>query len=277
MKDNLYRKTIILSETGEIKKTLRELKLHSVCEESRCPNISECFRKKTTTFLILGDVCTRNCRFCSVKKGIPLPVDEKEPERVAEAVYILGMEYVVITSVTRDDLPDGGSGMFRKTVEEIRKAGFSGRIELLIPDFAGDEGAIETVLTSFPDVISHNIETPLRLYPVLRDRANYHRSLDVLKKIKKLNPQQKTKSGIMLGLGETEGEIIDTLKDIVDTGCDFCSIGQYLAPSKGSYPVQRYFTSDEFEYYRERALSFGFRAVKSGIYVRTSYNASSYL
>ncbi|HPP30504.1 MAG TPA: lipoyl synthase [bacterium] len=276
MKENLYRKKIVLSETGEIKKILRGLNLHSICEESMCPNISECFKKKTATFLILGDICTRNCRFCSVKKGVPLHPDNNEPERVAEAVRLLGMEYVVITSVTRDDILDGGAGIFKKTVEEIRKTGFSGRIEILIPDFSGDEKSIETVIDSSPDVISHNIETVKRLYPVLRDKADYERSLSVLKKIKGLKPTQKTKSGIMLGLGETEEEILNTIQDIASTGCEFLSIGQYLSPSIKSYPVKKYFSPAEFNYYKEKAYSYGFRYVESGVYVRTSYNASLY-
>ncbi|MCX8082374.1 MAG: lipoyl synthase [bacterium] len=276
MKNNLYKKKITLSEIVKTEKILREMNLHSVCEESRCPNISECFKKNVVTFLILGDICTRNCQFCSVKKGIPLPVDEEEPLRVAKAVEILGMEYVVITSVTRDDLPDSGAGVFKATVEEIKKTSCMSKIEVLIPDFNGDEKAILTVLDTFPDVISHNIETVERLYPVLRDRADYKRSLGVLKKIKKLNPEQKIKSGIMIGLGETEDEIMETMKDISSTGCDFFSIGQYLAPQKAGFTVQRYYKPEEFEYYKEKAKEAGFRYVESGIYVRTSYNATAY-
>jgi len=276
MSNNYYKKKIVLSETDETKRTLRALKLHSVCEESRCPNISECFKKKTTTFLILGDICTRNCLFCSVKKGKPETLDEDEPRRVAEAVKMLGMGYVVITSVTRDDLRDGGAEMFRKTVEEIRRSGFGGKIEILIPDFKGDERSIEKVVNSYPDVISHNMETVARLYPILRNKSNYKRSLSVLKKIKGLNPRQKIKSGIMLGLGETEDEIFETIGDITSTGCEFLSIGQYLAPLKVSYPVQRYFSDEEFGYFKERAYSYGFKHIESGVYVRTSYNATCY-
>lgn len=277
MRGNYYRKKIVLSETGETKRILRGLKLHSVCEESRCPNISECFKKKTTTFLILGDTCTRNCLFCSVKKGKPATLDEEEPCRVAEAVKMLGMGYVVVTSVTRDDLRDGGAEMFRRTVEEIRNAGFTGKIEVLIPDFNGDERFIEKVVRSSPDVISHNMETVARLYPVLRSKSCYSRSLNVLKKIKELNPRQKIKSGIMLGLGETEDEVFATIEDIASTNCEFLSIGQYLAPLKVSYPVQRYFSDEEFGYFKERAYSYGFKHIESGVYVRTSYNAALYL
>ena len=277
MRGNYYRKKIVLSETGETKRILRWLKLHSVCEESRCPNISECFKKKTTTFLILGDTCTRNCLFCSVKKGKPATLDEEEPCRVAEAVKMLGMGYVVVTSVTRDDLRDGGAEMFRMTVEEIRNAGFTGKIEVLIPDFNGDERFIEKVVRSSPDVISHNMETVARLYPVLRSKSCYSRSLNVLKKIKELNPRQKIKSGIMLGLGETEDEVFATIEDIASTKCEFLSIGQYLAPLKVSYPVQRYFSDVEFGYFKEKAYSYGFKHIESGVYVRTSYNATLYL
>jgi len=277
MRGNYYRKKIVLSETGETKRILRGLKLHSVCEESRCPNISECFKKKTTTFLILGDTCTRNCLFCSVKKGKPATLDEEEPCRVAEAVKMLGMGYVVVTSVTRDDLRDGGAEMFRRTVEEIRNAGFTGKIEVLIPDFNGDERFIEKVVRSSPDVISHNMETVARLYPVLRSKSCYSRSINVLKKIKELNPRQKIKSGIMLGLGETEDEVFATIEDIASTNCEFLSIGQYLAPLKVSYPVQRYFSDEEFGYFKERAYSYGFKHIASGVYVRTSYNAALYL
>lgn len=211
-----------------------------------------------------------------MKKGRPALVDYGEPSRVAEAVRMLGMDYVVITSVTRDDLPDGGAGIFRETVEEIRRAGFNGRIEVLIPDFNGDERAIETILSASPDVVSHNIETVQRLYTVLREKADYNRSLGILKNIKKLNPLQKTKSGMMLGLEETEQEITETIKDVSVTACDFFSIGQYLAPEKTSYPVQRYLTPEEFEYYKEKALDVGFLHVESGVYVRTSYNAAAY-
>lgn len=204
-------------------------------------------------------------------------MDNDEPKRVTEAVKILGMEYVVITSVTRDDLLDGGAGIFRKTVEEIRKICSGVKIEVLIPDFKGEEKSIEMVVDAYPDVISHNIETVSRLYPVLRERSDYCRSIEVLKKIKQLNPSQKVKSGIMLGLGETEEEILKTMKDVAETGCEFFSIGQYLAPDKISYPVQRYLSPEEFDYYKKKALSFGFKYVESGTYVRTSYNASAYL
>ncbi len=270
------KKKIWFSELAETKKILRKCNLHSVCEESRCPNISECFRNKTATFLILGNVCTRNCSFCNVSKGRPSVVDEDEPRRVAEAVESLGIEYVVVTSVTRDDLADGGAGIFARTVKEIKLSGRK-KCEVLIPDFRGDADSLKTVIESSPEVISHNMETVRRLYPELRSMADYGRSLNVLKKVKESNPAQLTKSGIMLGLGETGAEVIEAMEDIAGTGCDFLSIGQYLAPSNASYPVKRHLLPEEFEYYRKRALELGFRYVESGTYVRTSYHASLYL
>jgi len=270
------KKKIRLSELAETKTILRKCSLHSVCEESMCPNISECFRNKTATFLILGNVCTRNCSFCNVSKGKPSAADADEPRRVAEAAESLGIEYVVVTSVTRDDLADGGAGIFARTVKEIKLSG-KRKCEVLIPDFMGDADSLKAVIDSSPDVISHNMETVRRLYPVLRSMADYGRSLNVLKKVKESKPAQMTKSGIMLGLGETGAEIIETIKDIAGTGCDFLSIGQYLAPSKASYPAKRHLPPEEFEYYRGKALELGFRHVESGTYVRTSYHASLYL
>lgn len=266
-------KKIRLSQLTETKKVLRRFNLHSVCEESRCPNISECFSRKTATFLILGNVCTRDCTFCSVRKGKPPAVDRDEPARVASAVKTLGIDYIVVTSVTRDDLPDGGAVIFNKTVRAIKGLGNSKKIEVLIPDFLGSEGSLKTVIDASPDVVSHNAETVPRLYPELRSKADYNRSLNILKKIKMLQPGQVTKSSIMLGLGETEGEVLDVIKGLADTGCDFLSIGQYLAPSKTAYPVKRMVHPEEFERCKERAEKLGFKHVESGTYVRTSYNA----
>ncbi len=269
-------KKIRLSHLTETKKVLRQLNLHSVCEESKCPNISECFSRKTATFLILGNVCTRNCTFCNVHKGRPLPVDEDEPERVASAVKNLGTEYAVVTSVTRDDLPDGGAEIFRRTVLAIKQPGSLKKVEVLIPDFLGSEGSLQAVIGASPDVVSHNVETVPRLYPELRGMADYTRSLDVLKTAKELNPVQVTKSGIMLGLGETEDEVLDVMRDLADAGCDFLSMGQYLAPSKTAYPVKRMVAPEEFERYGEKAKEMGFKHTESGTYVRTSYRASLY-
>jgi lipoyl synthase len=277
MKSQNYKKKIRLSELTETKNILRRFNLHSVCEESRCPNISECFSRKTTTFLILGDICTRNCSFCSVKKGRPDAVDEDEPRRVALAVEALKINYVVITSVTRDDLPDGGSGIFRKTIEAVRQIDSSKKIEVLIPDFQGSEKALKTVIDASPDVIAHNVETVPRLYPEVRGGGNYQRSLHLLKALKRMNPEQKSKSGFMLGLGETEGEVRGVMKDVIETDCDFLSIGQYFPPLKTSYPVDRYLSPEEFIHYGDEARNMGFRHVESGVYVRSSYNASRYL
>lgn len=274
--DTTPRKKIRLSQLTETKKILRRFNLHSVCEESGCPNISECFGNRTATFLILGNVCTRDCTFCNVRKGSPVAVDANEPERVAAAVEALGIEYVVVTSVTRDDLPDGGADMFRRTVLAVKRTGNLRRVEVLIPDFLGSEESIQTVVGASPDVISHNMETVPRLYRELRSRADYNRSLGVLSAVKKLNRGQATKSGIMLGLGETADEVLTVMKDLADTGCDFLSIGQYLAPSKTAFPVKRTVEPDEFKHYEKEAKGFGFKHAESGTYVRTSYHASFY-
>jgi len=272
-----YKKKIVLSQLTETKKTLRRFNLHSVCEESMCPNISECFSKGTTTFLILGDICTRNCSFCSVKKGRPNTVDEDEPRRVALAVEELGITFVVITSVTRDDLPDGGAGIFRRTIEAVRQIDTSKKIEVLIPDLQGSEDALKTIVDASPDIISHNVETVPRLYPEVRGGGNYQRSLHLLEAIKRMNPGQKSKSGFMLGLGETENEVLNVMRDVRKTNCDFLSIGQYFQPLKTNHPVSRYLTPEEYTYYGERAREMGFKHVESGVYVRSSYNASRYL
>lgn len=271
-KSNL--KKIRLSQLTRTRKILRQFNLHSVCEESRCPNISECFNQTTATFLILGNICTRNCTFCNVQKGKPLPLDEGEPDRVASAVKALGLNYVVITSVTRDDLSDGGADMLSRTILAIKNIGDSKKVEVLIPDLMGSEKSVETIINASPEVLSHNIETVPRLYPELRSKADYQRSLRILRIVKKLNPLQVTKSGIMLGLGESEEEVLSVMQDIIDTGCDFLSIGQYLAPSKDAYPVKYLLGSEEFEWYGEKAKELGFKHVESGTYIRTSYHAS---
>lgn len=271
-KSNL--KKIRLSQLTRTRKILRQFNLHSVCEESRCPNISECFNQTTATFLILGNICTRNCTFCNVQKGKPLPLDEGEPDRVASAVKALGLNYVVITSVTRDDLSDGGADMLGRTILAIKNIGDSKKVEVLIPDLMGSEKSVETIINASPEVLSHNIETVPRLYPELRSKADYQRSLRILRIVKKLNPLQVTKSGIMLGLGESEEEVLSVMQDIIDTGCDFLSIGQYLAPSKDAYPVKYRLGSEEFEWYGEKAKELGFKHVESGTYIRTSYHAS---
>ncbi len=271
------KKKLDLKVCHTLKVLLRDLGLHTICEESGCPNISDCFARGTATFLILGDVCTRNCRFCAVKKGKPLPVDADEPRRVAEAVRRLNLRHVVVTSVTRDDLPDGGAAQFAQTVLNIREQMPNITIEVLIPDFQGDKEAIKRVVEARPDVIGHNVETVPRLYPEVRPKADYRRSLKVLRIVKELNNEIYTKSGLMLGLGENEEEVMQVCQDLRAVGCDFLSLGQYLAPNLKAYPVKEYIHPDKFEAYKRDALSLGFLYVASGPYVRSSYLAEEYL
>jgi lipoyl synthase len=261
----------------DIKMMLRKAGLHSVCEEAMCPNIAECFSKKTATFLILGKVCTRNCGYCNVMHATavnkPMSVDKDEPERVAKAVRKLGISYVVITSVTRDDLPDYGSLMFAKTITEIRKTSPKTRIEVLVPDFSGSADALKAVVREMPDVISHNIETVAELFPKARPGGDFQRSIMLLSLIKKLSPRQKTKSGLMLGLGESTKMIYSALKQLRKAKVDFLSIGQYLQPSKANLTVKKYYAPAEFEKIRKKASSLGFLHVEAGPMVRSSYNA----
>lgn len=270
-------KKINLKDCAEVKKNLSGLGLHTVCEEALCPNIGECFAKQQATFLILGNVCTRQCRFCGVKRGQTSPVDPDEPSRVAEGVRQLGLRHVVITSVTRDDLPDGGAQGFIDTIAAVRGLGGKVTVEILTPDFNLNKAAIHSVVSAGPDIFAHNIETVPRLYAEARRGADYQRSRDVLAYIKECDPAMHTKSGIMLGLGERESEVIKTLEDIVETGCDFFSIGQYLAPSREHLPVKEFINPEKFEYYKDKALKAGFRRVLSGPYVRSSYSAAEYL
>lgn len=271
-------KKISLRDCAGLRTRLSRLGLNTVCEEALCPNIGECFSKGQATFLILGKVCTRQCAFCGVKRGSPSRVDPDEPARVAEGVRRLGLNHVVITSVTRDDLPDGGAGAFVDTVSSIRRL-LTGKliIELLTPDFNLNKDAIRKVVAAKPDIFAHNIETVPRLYPEARKGADYNRSLAVLSYIKECDAGMRSKSGIMLGLGEREDEVLDTIRQIARTGCDFLSVGQYLAPSRRHLPVKEYITPERFKYYREKALAAGFSRVLSGPYVRSSYSAAEYL
>ncbi|WP_241243696.1 lipoyl synthase [Caldicellulosiruptor changbaiensis] len=257
----------------EVIKLLEDFSLHTVCQEAQCPNIFECFSKKTATFLILGDVCTRNCTFCDVKKGKPQEVDKNEPQKVAEAVKALNLRYVVVTSVTRDDLEDGGAEHFANVIEKIKELNPQTKVEVLIPDFNGDEKAIYKVVRARPDVLSHNVETVPRLYPTVRPKADYERSLGVLKMAKKIDDRIYTKSGLMVGLGETKEEVKEVLKNLRSVECDFVTIGQYLSPSKQHHPVVEYIHPDIFKEYREYAISIGFRYVMSNPLVRSSYLA----
>jgi lipoic acid synthetase len=245
-------------------------KTHTVCEEAKCPNIGECYQSKTVTFMILGDTCTRSCKFCGVTKGPPPPVDDNEPKDLAEAAKKLGLEYVVVTSVTRDDLPDGGATQFAKTVHELRTPSSALRIELLIPDFAGNIDSLKIVTDSRPDVLNHNIEMVPRLYKDIRPSSNYRRSLDVLINAKKLSPELKTKSGFMMGLGETEEEVKELIEELHNVRCDILIIGQYIPPTQNSFPVVEYLQPEKFEKYRDYALKTGIKTVFSGPFVRSS-------
>jgi len=262
---------------GEAFNQVRELieagRLHTVCQEAKCPNIWECYSHRTATFLIMGGRCTRNCRFCSVSPGLPEPLDPDEPERVAEAVERMGLRYAVVTSVTRDDLPDGGAGHFAATLHEIRRRVPGVQIEVLIPDFQGDPAALDVVLRARPDVLNHNIETVPRLYPRVRPQADYRRSLELLRRAGEIAPGTPTKSGLMLGLGERPEEIRQTLQDLRAAGARILTLGQYLQPSPEHLPVEAYVPPDDFENWRRAALEMGFSEVASAPFVRSSYHA----
>lgn len=265
------------SDLHTVKRVLRGHRLLTVCEEARCPNKGLCFSKPTATFMILGDICTRNCGFCSVKSGIPWPIDRDEPERVSKAAYEMGLRHVVITSVTRDDLFDGGASQFAETIKAVRRRLPEAKIEVLTPDFKGDESSLKTVLDAKPDVFNHNMETVRRLYYKVRPEADYERSLNVLRNAKKLFPHIKTKSGLMLGLGETIDEVIELLNDLRKVRCDFLTIGQYLRPSKKNLPVVEYIKPEIFEELKDIANDLGFKFVASGPLVRSSMNAEEFL
>ena len=254
-----------------MKSVLTRLRLSTVCESANCPNLGECFGRGTATFMILGDICTRGCRFCGVDKGVPGPVDKGEPERVAEAVQLLGLKHAVITSVTRDDLPDGGAAHFARTIETIRKRCPGVSVEVLVPDFGGSLPALRELCDARPDVFGHNVETVARLYPLVRPMARYRRSLEILEYAAARS--LAAKSGIMLGLGETEGEIDETISDLRRTGCTSLTLGQYLPPSKEHLPAARYVSPQEFEIRAETARSAGFKEVAAGPLVRSSYRA----
>jgi lipoyl synthase len=270
-------KKIHLNACNQMKELLADLHLNTVCEEAKCPNISECFLKKEATFMILGDICTRNCSFCGIKKGMPDRVDHEEPVRVAEAVRRLGIKHAVITSVTRDDLSLGGAEFFSESIREIKKINEKITVEVLIPDFKLNLKAVKTVVEADPQIIAHNIETVPRLYEKVRSLSNYQASLEVLSSVKELNSHKHTKSGLMLGLGEKEEEVLESFKDLVGAGCDFLSIGQYLNPSSKHYPVVEYVEPEKFLYFKQQALIAGLKYVISGPYVRSSYCAGEYL
>ena len=260
-------------EYEQIRQLLKGRELTTVCQEAKCPNQFECYAKGTATFMILGDRCTRNCRFCAVQHRPAGPPDPAEPEKVAEAVALLDLRYAVITSVTRDDLGDGGAAIFAETILAIRRQRPETLVEVLIPDLQGNWQALETILKAEPQVLNHNIETVPRLYPQVRPQAHYQRSIELFRQVKKISPLKVCKSGIMLGLGETEDELRQVWADLRESGCDILTMGQYLQPSAENLPVQRFVPPEEFDSLQTKALSHGFAGVASGPFVRSSYQA----
>ncbi len=257
-----------------VKGILSKANLHTVCQEANCPNMFECFSKDTSTFMILGSQCSRNCRFCNVIQGNPIPVDLKEPERIAKAALDLKLKYVVVTSVTRDDLEDGGASQFAKTIKAIKSTlPDDPKVEVLIPDFQGNYEALKIVVYTKPDVVNHNIETVPSLYSRVRPEADYQQSLDLIQNIKNIDPSIPAKSGIMTGLGETFDELESTIKDLFDHGCDILTIGQYLQPTKSHLDVEKFYSPEEFNLLEEKARAIGFKKVASGPFVRSSYQA----
>ena len=261
------------TEYEKVRSLIQKGQLHTVCQEAKCPNQFECFSQRTATFLIMGSQCTRNCRFCSIESGPCSPPDLEEPRRVAEAARRMQLSYVVVTSVTRDDLPDGGAAIFAETIHQIRQTIPGAHIELLVPDFQGDEAALQTVLAAGPDILNHNIETVPRLYPSVRPQAVYSRSLELLRRVKAFDSTIPAKSGIMLGLGETFKEVHQTLRDLYDHGCRLLTLGQYLQPTKRHLPVERFVPPEEFGNWKQIASGIGFSKVASGPFVRSSYHA----
>jgi len=259
---------------SELKHLMRGLALHTVCESAHCPNVGECWAHRTATFMILGELCTRRCAFCAVLKGLPKgEVDSNEPERVGEAAAKMGLKYVVVTSVDRDDLKDGGATIFAQTIEALRGRIPSCKVEVLIPDFHGSDEALDIVLRAQPDILNHNVETVPRLYPVARRGSRYERSLRLLKRSREIAPAIPTKSGLMVGLGETLDELLAVLKDLSAVGVAIVTIGQYLRPSSEQLPVARFYSPQEFSILRQEGLRFGIRHVESGPLVRSSYHA----
>nr|MBI3613782.1 lipoyl synthase [Nitrospirota bacterium] len=255
----------------EIRQTMDRLGLHTICEEARCPNVWECWNNRTATFLILGDICTRRCHYCAVTTGRPLELDREEPLRVAEAVQALGLRHAVITSVNRDELPDGGAGIFAETIRHIRRLIPSCTVEVLIPDFEGNEEALASVVAERPDILNHNIETVSRLFPSIRPQGKYARSIELLDRAKRLGA--RTKSGLIVGMGETTEEVREVMQDLRTAQCDILTIGQYLQPSKEHLPVARFYHPDEFAAFKTEGLALGFSHVESGPLVRSSYHA----
>ena len=268
------KKRLITSRSSfDTRAILAEGKIHTVCESAICPNQNECFSRREATFLLLGDICTRTCSFCSVKKGVPLAVDKDEPLKILDAVKKLKLKYAVITSVTRDDLEDGGASQFAKVIGLIRDYSQEIKVEVLTPDFGGDCAGVKMIAEAGPDIFSHNIETVRRLYPVIRAGADYHRSLELLRYVKEIKALLLTKSSIMVGLGESEEDLAATMRDLRLTGCDILAIGQYLQSRQENVPIVKYVTPPEFDRYKAMALEYGFKYVASGPFVRSSYRA----
>lgn len=263
---------------NDVRNLMRKQKLNTVCEEANCPNIAECWNNRTATFMILGDICTRTCGFCNVKSGLPTELDLDEPGRVVESIKELKLRHSVITSVNRDELKDGGAEIFKEVVRLCREEVPDCTVEILIPDFKGEEHAFEIIMQSPPDILNHNLETVERLYHVVRPQAKYHRSLELIKWFKQKGLSRrdgvpKTKSGLMVGIGEKPDEVINVMNDLVSYGCDILTIGQYLQPTKQHLPVDRFVTPDEFNMYKEEGLKIGFKIVESSPLVRSSYHA----
>jgi len=272
----LTRRAVSTEVWLQMKSMLDRLSLATICEEAECPNMGECFRQRTATFLILGRTCTRNCRFCAVQHGRPLPADPDEPHHLVDAVLQLGLRHVVITSVTRDDLPDGGASHFAVCIRAVHSH-TSSSVEVLVPDFQGSEGGLRTVLDACPEVFGHNLEVVPRLYPLIRSGADYERSLRLLRRAKEMQPSRYCKSGLMVGVGEREDEVVDVMHDLRDAKCDFLTIGQYLRPSAEHYPVIEYVPPATFDRYAQVARDLGFPGVLCGPFVRSSYCASELL
>jgi len=260
----------------EMQDLIKGMTLHTVCEEALCPNVGECFKSRTATFLLMGDVCTRNCNFCAVRHGNPLPLDPDEPRHIAEACKALGLKYVVLTCVTRDDLADGGASHMALVVEEVKRLNPGAKVELLTSDLGGSRDALKNLLEAPLDVLAHNVETVPSLYPAVRPQANYERSLAVIEMAKAIAPKVLTKSGIMVGLGETYEEVIEVMCDLISVGCDILTIGQYLQPSPSHLPVKEFVPPKQYQMYEQKGLELGFKYVVAGPLVRSSYRASAY-
>lgn len=270
----LKRPIIDTDTTRNVRKILKTNCLNTVCENARCPNKNECYTKNTATFLIMGNICTRNCRYCNISCAKPNPLDLDEPKHVAKAIKELELKYAVITSVTRDDLEDGGANHFANCIDEIKKTSPNTKIEILTPDFKNNQSALDVIIKAHPDVFNHNIETVKEVFKTARPQGNYENSLAVLKYIKE-NSDIKTKSGLMIGLGETQAQIKSTLEDLKSVGCDILTIGQYIQPTKEHLPVSKYYTLEEYEQLKQLAASVGFSHYQIGPLVRSSYNAAS--